>query len=45
MANAGCASKGFTPANPHVPMPSERHLEAIQANPGGADPGRREIND
>jgi hypothetical protein len=34
MASGGRASKAFTPANPHVPMPSKRHLEAIRAISG-----------
>jgi hypothetical protein len=45
MASGGCASKPFTPANPHVPMPSGRQLEEIQAIFRGADPGPRKIND
>jgi hypothetical protein len=36
MANGGRASKAFTMANPHVPMPSARY---DPANPG------QEIND
>jgi hypothetical protein len=43
MASGGRASKAFTPANPHVPMPSERHLEASPAILRGADPGRKKL--
>jgi hypothetical protein len=43
MASGGCASKPFTPANPHVPMPSGRQLEEIQAIFRGADPGRKKL--
>jgi hypothetical protein len=34
MASGGCASKAFTPANPHVPMPSGRQLEAFKRSFG-----------